>query len=112
MPKEMTLQGTEVAAAPGPADAVGLAFAARALAVVRVHDSEEGKAKNLTLRDICAKDDYLADRVETLSAHLFRAFGRHCVPVLENFLAGVYSAEEIEAQVQQYTADLRSKLDL
>lgn len=108
----MSLGGTEVAAAPGPNDAVGIAFATRALAVIRIHDSDEGKAKNLSIRDICMADDYLVDRVETLSAHLFRAFGRHCVPVLENFVKGSQSEEELEAQVQRFVKEMSGKLGL
>lgn len=112
MPKEMELNPGGVASNSGAKDPVGVMFATRALAVVQVHDSEEAKSRNLTLRQICCADEYLRDHADTLSAYLFRAFGRNCVPVLQSFLEGVQEPAELESNVRSYARVIQHNLGL
>ena len=112
MPKEMELASGSGSQNTGAKDAVGIAFATRAMAVIQVHDSAEAKARNLTLRQICCADEYLRDHADTLSAYLFRAFGRNCLPVLQSFLEGVQEPAELEATVRSYARVIQHNLGL
>ncbi len=93
-------------------DQEGVVFAWHALAVIRVHDSQEAQDRKLKLRDICAADGYLKDVSEMLVSYLFRAFGRHCIPVFEAFLSNWYAADVVEKNLSSIESELRRTLGL
>ena len=93
-------------------DPVGLSIAVRALAVIEVHDSAEAQAKKLSLRKICDADEYLREHNNTLSAALFRTFGRNCKPTFEAFVSEYYPGPELESKVKSYANVIRHNLGL
>ncbi len=112
MPMGMDLVGTESQRANVTKDPAGIAFATRAIAVVHVHDSDAAKARNLTLRQICDADGYLKDHADSLTMSLFRAFGRNCLPVLESYLEGTQSAQDLEVLIRKYEHGLEGAVGL
>ena len=112
MPQGMNLMND--AGGPGRAnsDTHGISFAIRALAVLRVHDSDAAKAKGLTLRQISEADFWLNDHLDGLTSQLFRAFGRHCEPVLRKFMLDVETEADLEAHVTKIQKQLEQDLGL
>ena len=82
MPQELNLDNCVASSGINEKGRADIVFAVRALAVIRVHDSEEAKERNLTIREICDVDPWLKEHSESLMHYLFRAFGRNCIPVL------------------------------
>lgn len=112
MPKGMDLQNEGTAPENLGKDPAGIAFALRALACINVHDSEAAQKQELTLRQISDADPYMKEHGESLTAYLFRAFGRNCTPVLMRYLQGVQSPEDLEVNIKAYARKLESILGL
>lgn len=112
MPMGMDLTGEGNQASNTTKDPAGTAFALRALAVIAVHDSEAAQARNLTLRQISDADPYLREHSESLTACLFRAFGRNCLPVLEKYLEGTQPPHDLEVNKRAAVRGLEHILGL
>lgn len=112
MPRGLDLMGGSATVHQLVNDPVGLSIAVRALAVIEVHDSSEAQAKKLSIRQICDADEYLREHSSTLSAALFRTFGRNCKPTFETFVSGYYSGPELESNVKSYANVIRHNLGL
>lgn len=111
MPRELSLGGMPTKSGPAPVNRDSILFAVHAVAILNVHDSPEAQEKNLTLRAICAEDDYMRERVDDLTCRLFRTFGRQCLPVFGDFLEeGTTSGTEPD--IAGITSTIRSRLNL
>ncbi len=90
-----------------------IVYALKALAVIRVHDSEEAQEAKLTIPKICSADPYMKSMGQELVSYLFRTFGRQCAPCMTSYLLGTgRTEEEINQTVSKMEAELRSTLKL
>lgn len=112
MPRGLDLMGSSAPVQNPVSDPVGLSFAVRALAVIEVHDSKEAQERKLSIRQICVAEEYLREHSATLSAALFRNFGRNCKPTFESFASTYYPESELASQVKYHADAIRRKLDL
>lgn len=112
MPQELDLNNYVASSGINEKGRSDIVFAVRALAVIRVHDSEEAKERNLTIREICDVDPWLKEHSESLMHYLFRAFGRNCIPVLTKYMEGVQSPEDLDDNILLYARGFAERLGL
>lgn len=95
-----------------PTTPSGVSFSLHALAVIEIHDSDEAKKRNLTIREICQGDTYMESVSDSIAYLLFKAFGRNCIPVFEKYLEPIYAGEVLKEKVHEVVTRIRGNLDL